>query len=148
MKTKIPPPIIGLTLILINFISIYFFSSNKFQFQGIISLIILIVGLLIVVAAVRLFAKHKTIVNPMTPKKTTSLVTEGVYGYSRNPMYVGLFLIIGSSSLYFGTWVGLITLLLFVIIINSLQIKPEEKAMRELFGDEYEVYMTKVRRWI
>ena len=148
MKTKIPPPLIGLTFILINYLSTFLFESVSFQYQEIISLLILSSGFLIIVTAARLFSRYKTIISPITPEKSTSLVTEGVFSFSRNPMYLGMLIIITSSSIFFATWVGLLLIILFIVIINFFQIEPEEKMMRKLFGEEYEAYTTKVRRWI
>ena len=148
MKTKIPPPLIGLTFILINYLSTFLFESVSFQYQDIISLLILSSGFLIIVTAARLFSRYKTIISPITPEKSTSLVTEGVFSFSRNPMYLGMLIIITSSSIFFATWVGLLLIILFIVIINFFQIEPEEKMMRKLFGEEYEAYTTKVRRWI
>ena len=148
MKTKIPPPFIGLTFIIINYLSTFLFESISFQFQEIISLLILSLGFLIIVTAARLFSRYKTIISPITPEKSTSLVTEGVFGFSRNPMYLGMLLIITSSTIFFATLVGLFLIILFIVIINFLQIEPEEEMMRQLFGAEYEAYSSKVRRWI
>ena len=148
MKTKIPPPLIGLTFILINYLSTFLFESVSFPYQEIISLLILSSGFLIIVTAARLFSRYKTIISPITPEKSTSLVTEGVFSFSRNPMYLGMLIIITSSSIFFATWVGLLLIILFIVIINFFQIEPEEKMMRKLFGEEYEAYTTKVRRWI
>jgi len=85
---------------------------------------------------------------PFNPYQTSSLVISGLYRFSRNPMYFGMLLTLTAWVLYLGHPVGLIGLVLFVLYMNEFQIKPEEKAMHEKFGDEYATYQDRVRRWI
>ena len=98
--------------------------------------------------ATLLFKKDQTTVNPRNPEKTTTLVTNGIFSITRNPMYLGLFLSISSTILFFGSWFGIIILMFFVWYINKFQIIPEEEAMEKLFGGKYSEYRQKVRRWI
>ena len=63
-------------------------------------------------------------------------------------MYLGLFFVICSTVLLFGSWVGIIILIFFVWYINKFQISPEEEAMEKLFGNKYNEYRKNVRRWI
>ena len=77
------------------------------------------------------------------------LLTEGMYRYSRNPMYLGLLLLIIAATIWFGTWFGIIISVFFILLINILQIIPEEEeALLQIFGEEYLEYKKKVRRWI
>ncbi len=85
---------------------------------------------------------------PLKPSDATALVTEGMYRYSRNPMYLGLLLWTIASTIWFGTWLGIIMNIIFIFLINFLQIIPEEEALLEIFGEEYEEYKKNVRRWI
>ena len=105
-------------------------------------------GLVFVLSAMRQFKQKNTIINPMTPKKTTTLVIDGIYNYSRNPMYLGLLLVLTSSGIYFGAWLSLLIVPLFWLLISTLQIIPEEEAMLELFGEKFVKYKREVRRWI
>ena len=68
------------------------------------------------------------------------LITEGMYRYSRNPMYLGLLLLIIAATIWFGTWFGIIISLFFILLINILQIIPEEEALLQIFGEEYLEY--------
>ena len=148
MKTKIPPPIIALICILINYLSTYLINPIKFPNIEIIGGLILLLGVVTAVLAILLFKKEKTTVNPMDPEETTTLVTNGIFSITRNPMYLGLFLSISSTILFFGSWFGIIILMFFVWYINKFQIIPEEEAMEKLFGNKYSEYRQKVRRWI
>ena len=148
MKTKIPPPIIALICIFINYLSTYLINPIKFPNIEIIGGLILLFGVVTAVLATLLFKKDKTTVNPRNPEKTTTLVTNGIFSITRNPMYLGLFFSISSTILFFGSWFGIIILMFFVWYINKFQIIPEEEAMEKLFGGKYSEYRQKVRRWI
>ena len=148
MKTKIPPPIIALICIVINYLSTYLINPIKFPNIEIIGGLILLLGVATAVLATLLFKKDQTTVNPRNPEKTTTLVTNGIFSITRNPMYLGLFLSISSTILFFGSWFGIIILMFFVWYINKFQIIPEEEAMEKLFGNNYSEYRQKVRRWI
>jgi protein-S-isoprenylcysteine O-methyltransferase Ste14 len=148
MKTKIPPPIIALICIVINYLSTYLINPIKFPNIEIIGGLILLLGVATAVLATLLFKKDKTTVSPMNPEETTTLVTNGIFSITRNPMYLGLFLSISSTILFFGSWFGIIILMFFVWYINKFQIIPEEEAMKKLFGNKYDDYRQNVRRWI
>ena len=148
MKTKIPPPIIALICIVINYLSTYLINPIKFPNIEIIGGLILLLAVATAVLATLLFKKDQTTVNPRNPEKATTLVTSGIFSITRNPMYLGLFLSISSTILFFGSWFGIIILMFFIWYINKFQIIPEEEAMEKLFGGKYSEYRQKVRRWI
>ena len=146
MSTKIPPPIVTLIFGLIIFFSrslfpIYSFSNN-------VSLIFLFFGLIILITAVRSFKKHQTTINPLNPYQASSLVNSGIFGFTRNPMYLGMLFILLSISFKFNILGGIIICFLFKIYITRFQIIPEEKAMEKIFGKDFIEYKKKVRRWI
>ena len=138
MKTKIPPPILALVMIVLIYLSSFFIESTTFNYQGSLSVLVLILGLACAIPSFKLFARYKTTISPLKPSDTTVLVTEGMYRYSRNPMYLGLLLLTIASTIWFGTWFGIIINILFIFLINFLQIIPEEEALLEIFGEEYE----------
>jgi protein-S-isoprenylcysteine O-methyltransferase Ste14 len=105
-------------------------------------------GITIILAAILSFRRLQTTINPLQPDKATSLVVSGIFRLSRNPMYLGMLLILIAVSLASGAVVGLFLLPAFIAYISFFQILPEEKAMRELFSDQYAEYCKKVRRWI
>jgi len=76
------------------------------------------------------------------------MVDTGVYKISRNPMYLGLGLLLIAFVFYLKAIASLLVVVLFMIYMTRFQIFPEERAMIELFGDEYIDYMKRVRRWI
>ena len=71
-----------------------------------------------------------------------------MYRYPRNPMYLGILLLIIAATIWFGTWVGTIIALFFILVKNILHIIPEEEALLQIFGEEYLEYRKKEKRWI
>ena len=94
------------------------------------------------------FRRHKTTVNPFTPAKSSSLVATGIYRYSRNPMYLGLFLALLGWGAYLGNWASALLLPAFVAYMNRFQIHPEERVLTESFGPQFLAYARSVRRWL
>ena len=85
----------------------------------------------------------------MTFDKPSKLLTNGLFKYSRNPIYLGLLLaILGVALLTKGSILSLSIVLIFFVITDRWYIAFEEKMMLEKFGDEYTDYCKKVRRWI
>lgn len=150
MKLIIPPPIYGLTFFAGMWWLNILLPQFSFSFIGQKALIIaaVIIGLTIDVIAIISFIKSKTTINPRSPQNTNQLVTTGLYRYSRNPMYLGLFFLLLGAVLWLGNPVNIFLLLLFLLVITLFQIKPEEKILREKFGREYQHYCEQVRRWL
>ena len=103
MKTKIPPPILALIMIVIIYLSSLTVETFTFSYQTVLGVLVVVIGLGCAVPSFRLFAKHKTTISPFTPSETTALVTAGMYRYSRNPIYLGLVLLTIAATIYFGT---------------------------------------------
>lgn len=108
----------------------------------------ILVAITIALLSLREFYYAKTTINPSSFEKTTHLITTGVFRISRNPMYVSLWLLLLSWFLYLGNSVGMLGLVLFVWIMNSSQIRKEERALLEKFGEEYHCYCQRVKRWL
>tara|TARA_B100000900_G_C20473010_1_gene672216 strand:+ start:515 stop:958 length:444 start_codon:yes stop_codon:yes gene_type:complete len=145
LDTKIPPPVVTIFILLV----IYFFSLKEFDLNyKLISIILLTAGTIFIFSAVFQFIKRKTTVNPTKPHKTSSLVISGTFKVTRNPMYLGMLLIIMSYAFYKFSIISLLLIPLFIFYINKFQIEPEEYEMRKKFGKEYEDYCKKVDRWI
>jgi protein-S-isoprenylcysteine O-methyltransferase Ste14 len=105
-------------------------------------------GALIALAGVREFARASTTVNPLAPARASQLVTSGIFGHTRNPMYLGMLLALAGWGVWLGNAAAWLALPLPVIVLNALQIAPEERAMRQRFGDDFERYAARVRRWV
>jgi protein-S-isoprenylcysteine O-methyltransferase Ste14 len=102
----------------------------------------------IAIAGVLAFRRAHTTVNPTNPGSSSSVVSDGIYSFSRNPMYVGFTLILLAVDALLGNVLALLWLPLFVSYMNHYQIIPEERVLEARFGAEYSAYLASVRRWI
>ena len=89
-----------------------------------------------------------TTVDPLRPARASGLVTSGPNRVTRNPMYVGMAGALVAHALIRGGWATVLPVAAFVAVIDRVQIRPEEAALRELFGEEYDAYCRRVRRWL
>jgi len=113
-----------------------------------VELVILIAGFALIIAGASTFISAKTTVNPMTPELATSIVSSGIYKLSRNPIYLGLFIMLVAWVIFLGNILPVLLLPLFILCMNRFQIIPEENALLEKFRDEYAAYLKSVRRWL
>lgn len=117
-------------------------------FSTLLSITLALVGIILLIFAVGLFAKSKTTINPMEPDKASKLVTNGLYKYTRNPMYLGLLLCLIGFVIWLQNPVAILGVGFFVITMTIFQIIPEEEVMSAKFGKDYEDYKARVRRWL
>jgi protein-S-isoprenylcysteine O-methyltransferase Ste14 len=104
------------------------------------------VGALMSLTAALSFRRAGTPVVPFTP--STALVTGGWFRLTRNPMYLGLTLILGGVALIDGTLGAFLPLPVFVAILHQRFIKLEEPFLEGIFGNDYRAYKARVRRWV
>ena len=148
LRNRIPPPIVTLTFILLSFWLTNYLPKLAFNYQGLLSLLMILIGLIIIVIGVKTFNKSDTTINPLNPREASHLVTNGVFSYTRNPMYLGMVIILLGVTVYNGVYIGIIILPCFILYITEFQIKPEEEAMEEIFAGDYTDYLKRVRRWL
>ena len=94
------------------------------------------------------FIRSRTTVNPMQPNRASRLVVSGVYRLSRNPMYLGMVLMLSGWAWLLGNPIGWLAVWLFARVLVIVQIGPEEIALRDRFGESYVDYCRCVNRWI
>ena len=148
IKTKIPPPLVALTFIFLVNCSRSIFPKIDIGWGGVFGSFMISIGLIIILSAIIQFKKHKTTITPLNPSNATKLIVHGIYKFSRNPMYLGLLLILSGISLIQNPIGGLLFVFSFILYINHFQIIPEESAMLDLFKDDFLKYKENVRRWI
>ena len=148
MKNKIPPPVVTLFFGLCIYSSQEYFPEYNLKFLTIVSYIFYFAGLSILILAVSLFKKQNTTINPIKIENASFLVTSGIFEYSRNPMYLGMVLILLGLALMFNLIGGTLFTLLFTIYITKFQIRPEEEVMERLFGEDFLKYKQNVRMWL
>ena len=116
--------------------------------QRVLPLVVALLGVAIALAGVLAFRAQDTTVDPRYPQNTRVVVSQGIYRVSRNPMYVGMLLLLVAWGLHLASIWPLLLLPLFVLAMSVLQIRPEERAMRMQFGERYDDYCRRVRRWL
>ncbi len=105
-------------------------------------------GTAVAVLGVIVFRRADTTVNPTQPESSRTLVTTGIYKYSRNPMYLGFAWLLLAVAIWLSHALALALVPAFVAYMNRFQIEPEERALKAKFGDEFVGYMQAVHRWI
>ncbi|GAV21192.1 hypothetical protein MMIC_P2172 [Mariprofundus micogutta] len=149
-KLKIPPPVVAIVCGLIIWELSIALPSHALDagIRHMIAYLLLAMAFTIDLWALLSFRRAKTTIDPRYPHKTSTIVSSGIYGYTRNPMYLGLTLILSALSIWLGAKFGLFVVAAFILYMNTFQIEPEEEALEKQFGDVYIRYKSKVRRWI
>jgi protein-S-isoprenylcysteine O-methyltransferase Ste14 len=108
----------------------------------------LVIGIAIVVMGVLAFRRSSTTVDPRFPENASHIVSSGIYRYTRNPMYLGMLVVLIAWMALLSNVGTVVMPALFVLYITRWQIVPEERALAQKFGAEYELYRKSVRRWL
>ncbi len=147
-SVKFPPPLIFLFLMLAAFGAHYIWpididGSLGLEYAGVA---VAILGLGVVILASRSFKRVETNIEPWKP--TTTIISTGIFAYSRNPIYVAFCLVtIGVGIFLNSIWV-LFSVIPSAILVYYIAIKKEETYLEEKFGEEYLLYKSNVRRWL
>jgi protein-S-isoprenylcysteine O-methyltransferase Ste14 len=120
----------------------------QIRFQLLVAWLIGLLAAIVCVLGVLEFKRAKTTVNPTKPQASSSLVRTGIYSRTRNPMYLGFLLILAGWATATTSLLAFFALPAFVFYMNRFQIKPEERALTSIFGEEFKAYCATVRRWI
>ena len=149
LEHRIPPPVVAVLL-----------AAGMWMLAGVPPLLpldayrtpaaiaLVVIGIGFDFAGVVNFLQSRTTINPLRPHKAAVLVTRGIYRLTRNPMYVGLALLLVAWAVFWGSLWGFLGPVLFVLYMNRFQIGPEERALRGIFGEAYDAYAARVRRWL
>jgi protein-S-isoprenylcysteine O-methyltransferase Ste14 len=150
LELKIPPPAVALILGVMMWFTPPLLGTMDVPpgFRIAAAIAFVLVGQIISISGMVEFRRAKTTINPVRASAASSLVTGGIYRFTRNPMYVGLLLTLVGWAAYLPNPVTFLFAALFVLYINRFQIKPEERVLTTLFGAPYVAYMGNVRRWI
>ena len=150
LELKIPPVVVFLLCGVLMWSVSAVFPGASFAFSGsiVMASALAVAGGIVGLIGVRAFRRHDTTVNPTKPHSSNAVVSSGIYGYTRNPMYLGLLLGLIGWALFLENSATLVALPAFVAYMNYFQIKPEERALLANFGSDYSTYMSGVRRWM
>lgn len=147
MKKVLPPTLFALCLIAMIAVN-YFSPITRFAVYpfNLIGIVLFFAGLGISTNGKRHFSRVGT--NIMTFSAPDILVTDGLFAYSRNPMYLGFSIALIGAALLLGSLATLIIVIGFVLVADMHYIKYEETQMLNTFGDDYVSYCERVRRWV
>ena len=154
LENKIPPPAIMIICALgvwftAETISLTLFATDgSWHWSATLAVIIFACGVVIDLISLKRFFAAKTTINPLKPQQASSLVTTGIYRFTRNPMYLGLMLWLAALAIYLNNPLALIWPVIFVVYINRFQITPEERFLKTLFGEPYLAYLQNTPRWL
>ena len=150
LKTRIPPPLYllifaGLMWLLHLYLPLAHWIPQGWRNIG---WGVIAVGVLIDTTSLGLFLRTRTTPNPLQPENASRLVASGPYRFTRNPMYLGLFISLTGWAIFLGCVSPMLLLPGFIAVVTHFQIKPEEEALERIFGEEYLAYKQRVPRWL
>lgn len=149
LELKIPPVVLLLAFAAVMKISARFATVLSWRDRAhVAAMVIMASGVLVALLGVVSFRRQRTTVDPRCPRRTSALVTSGVYRVTRNPMYLGMLLALLGWAVWLGELAPFLFLPLFVAALTRWQILPEERALAQMFPQEFACYRTRVRRWI
>ena len=150
LELKIPPPAVALLIGVLMWLVSGAKPALGFVIpaSSLVAISLAVVGLVTSVSGVVTFWRAKTTVNPNKPQSSTSLVSSGVYGITRNPMYLGLLLVLTGWAIFLSNALAFLFLPAYILYIHRVQLAPEERVLASLFGREFAAYQNRVRRWL
>ncbi len=150
LNLKIPPLVIMAFVAALMWLGAQAVPAADFPLPArkVIALGLAAVGVGVAVAGVVSFRVAKTTVNPLKPDTASSLVVAGIYRVTRNPMYLGMLIVLIGWAALLANALAFIVAATFVLYLNRFQIIPEEQALTTRFGPEFAAYCAQVRRWI
>ena len=147
-RRKVIPPVY-LVVALLVMAALHFlvplgrFIEPPYSYFGVLPLV---GGIVMAATASSAFRRAGTPVLPF--ERSTALVTTGLYRFTRNPMYLGMLLILAGVALLFGSVSTLLPIPVFAWAIQRNFIVGEERFLEEIFGAQYLDYKRQVRRWL
>jgi protein-S-isoprenylcysteine O-methyltransferase Ste14 len=150
LELKVPPPAVALVTAVLMWLASRSSPSLAFVFPpgNLLAAGLFAIGVMVAISGVVTFRRARTTLNPTKPETSSSLVSWGIYKVTRNPMYLGLLLVLSAWGIFLSNWLAFLFLPVFVLYINRFQIVPEEQALISLFAREFVAYQSRVRRWL
>jgi protein-S-isoprenylcysteine O-methyltransferase Ste14 len=150
LELRIPPVVLTLAFGVAMWLLARFAPTFTFDFQGNgwIALVLVAAGVFVIAQGIAEFNRASTTVNPTQPESSSTVVSSGIYRWSRNPMYAGFLLILAGWAVQLASIAAVLLLPVFVLYMNRYQIQPEERVLTGKFGAQYLAYRQRVRRWL
>jgi protein-S-isoprenylcysteine O-methyltransferase Ste14 len=111
-----------------------------------LGMIAIALGIVMILFCAYLFRQKNTTIKPY--QESSYLVREGLFHYSRNPIYLAMIIALIGVWIVLGSFTPLLIIPIFTVLIQEMFVKEEEKILEEKFGEEYQAYKTLVRRWV
>jgi len=146
LEHRIPPPLVAFISGLLMWLAVRPITAPGSRLC--LALLVALGGVAVCLAGVASFRRARTTVNPLKPESASALVIAGIYRHTRNPMYLGFAIILLGWCVFLGSALAVLGVAAFVLYIGRFQIRPEERALRELFGAEFDAFCNRVRRWV
>ena len=150
LELKIPPLIVFVLVAAVMMILnvLWLPGFIPYPINIISSIIFLLLGGWIMRSGIMALRRAGTTLNAFKPENATALVQTGIFGRTRNPIYLALLIWLTGLAVYLQNPLTFVGLPVFIIYMNRFQIMPEERALTELFGQEYDTYKNRVGRWL
>ena len=149
LELKVPPPFVASLLAAAMWcVSPVASRSDRPWIAEIAAIVMVVLGTGFSAAGLHAFRRARTTINPLVPASASALVVSGVYRISRNPMYLGLTLVLLAWAAFLWSPWAFVGPFAFVPYMSRFQIAPEERALAALFGSEYAAYKRRVRPWL
>lgn len=150
LELKIMPPIVTVITAALTVIVSLVTPALQIPIVARVLLAVLIFALggVCAVGGFRAFGRARTTTDPTAPQNASSLVTSGIYTITRNPMYLGMLLVLVAIAVLLANPWCLLGPVAYIFYITRFQIMPEERILTAKFGADYTSFMTRVRRWI
>jgi len=150
LELKVPPLFLFLITALLMWLTSLYFPSLLIEkkIQLITSIFLMITGGGFALLGVKTFKQSNTTVNPTKPQETSTLVIHGIYKITRNPMYVGILMLLIAWAVFLSNLYTLVLVIAFVLYMNRFQIEVEERFLALKFPSDFENYKKNVRRWL
>jgi len=150
LEIRIPPVAVALATAGLMWLVARAVPALGFLFpaRDVVAMSFSLAGAVISALGVISFRRARTTLNPMTPESTSSLVRSGIYMVTRNPMYLGILLVLLGWAIFLSNVLSFLFLPTFVLYMNRFQIEPEERALAALFGQAFSAYKASVRKWL
>ena len=147
-STKVLPPVYFLGAMLLAVVAHYLVPlmavvASPWHWAG---AALIATGLAFVVLPARQFQARGTTIKPF--QDATVLVSDGFFAVSRNPMYLGMVIVVGGVAVFLGSLSPFIVVAAFALVLDRRFVVPEEKALEQSFGDAFRQYRKRVRRWL
>jgi protein-S-isoprenylcysteine O-methyltransferase Ste14 len=147
MRKALPPAYFLGAILLAIIVHFLLPVSQILSFPGrLLGLAPLVIGIVLNLLTDQAFKRHDTTVKPF--EESSALVTDGVFRITRNPMYLGMVLILFGVAMLLGSAAPFAVVLVLAALLDRVFIAPEEQNLEDTFGEQFRQYRRRVRRWV